>query len=513
MRLTHPSRTPGAAIFILASLIAALMIPLSGLVAQTLSDKNFALDAVDRIWAEWSSPNDQALQYLAETYSKSVFYYGQPAPRKRVMDLKREFAARWPDRSYSIAPGSLEVSCPHPTDPCVVRGRVYWDARSQARDSRAVGLANFELGILRTGTSFLIVSESGQVIRNEKSQLSSGSDATPALMGTLLFPSPGTPRTAALQASQISKAVIFCFNDNQGRLTIQEMFDCSGVWVTSKALLRCSLGTQCPALPDTLIGRATLVATLGAENLTVTSTLELRPTDLPPMPAKAAIDKCKEFSSSKSEFSHCALAESTDESYAELQKCIRDSSGVAQGKCITSQLDDAELENMMTCLNGRQPAPDVVLQCWNDPTIVEKAEEIRKCGSMATNTAEAAACLSMGLPDNKKKVIECLAGPSGENAPEKCLHTISPEFARTTAVLDCLNQSDDLASQQVVICAGTQFPGDAGRIGGCLSKPDREAAARCLLGDSPELRAAEQLYRCASAGRDAASLIEIAPHI
>src|SRR4051794_41065081 len=111
------------------------------------------------------------------------------------------------------------------------------------------------------------------------------------------------------------------------------MFDCSGVWVTPKALLRCSLQTQCPALPDTLNGRATLNSLLQADNLTLSSVLTIPPADLPAMPSFQQIGECKTSAKSEMDLVKCASLKPEAKQLADLRECIKSNGGVSQAKC------------------------------------------------------------------------------------------------------------------------------------------------------------------------------------
>jgi len=46
------------------------------------------------------------------------------------------------------------------------------------------------------------------------------------------------------------------------------------------------------------------------------------------------------------------------------------------------------------------------------------------------------------------------------------------------------------------------------KVANCISDPDRDAAALCLLGDSKETRAVQRAYKCISAGREPSDVLE-----
>jgi hypothetical protein len=480
-----------------------------GLDAHALSSQQeFARVAVEAIWSQWSKPNRDAISYLDSRYSERLRYYNKDAHKAEVMQLKREYAGRWPERDYHTAPGSLEITCDDASHVCSVKGRVYWDARSPARDRRAVGLANFEYGILQTENAFKIVSESGDVIHNTPSSLTADASGLLTPLGTSLSPFQNQPRLAALRTSQISKAVMYCFNQGEGKLTVQQMFDCSGMWVTPKALLRCSLETQCPALPDTLNGRATLNSLLQADNLTLSSVLTIRPADLPAMPSFQQIGECKTVAKSEMDFVKCASIKPEAKQLTDLRECIKSNSGVSQAKCITASIKDEKLEKMVSCLGGKTPEANAVNNCLNSAEVAQKLDAMRKCAKSASSLAASAGCISSDLPAGQKKVAECLA--QSENRPDSmnCLNEISPEVAKANAVMQCMNLPAGTGKKKVADCLAKEVPGLSGKVAGCLSSANQIEAARCMIGDKPELQAAEQLYNCASKGRDMALVIE-----
>lgn len=477
-------------------------------VRSGLSEKA-AISAVDQVWKEWSTPNGTALRLLSQRYDDEVTFYGQKTSKAKVMHGKNEFAQRWPERTYTLAPNSVEVTCESSRSFCVVSGRVYWDARSVQRGTQAIGLASFELGIRPDPTGFRIVSETGHVIANKTLTLRAAPGDSADSFGTLLSPLQQYPKISSLRTTQIAKAVLFCFNQGRGTLTIQQMFDCSGVWVTPRSLMRCAMGTQCPALPDTLIGRATLKATLNNENLTLASVLSLRPSDLPPMPSFDQIRRCKGASANDSEFKQCALKELNVGDYAQLQECLRIArSPDARTTCITTPIKDEQLHKMATCLGTRAPEADIVVDCLADKVVADKAKAIRKCAANQASLANTAGCVATDLPENQKKVVACLAAASGGQNARACVEQISPEVAKAAAVVDCLHADSKIRSKKISACVAKIMPGDAGKALECLNKDDQLAASRCLIGDTPEARAAEQLYNCAAKGRDAISVVE-----
>ncbi|UYO50261.1 hypothetical protein KQX64_06715 [Rhodopseudomonas palustris] len=103
----------------------------------------------------------------------------------------------------------------------------------------------------------------------------------------------------SINQSEVMQKVVGCYNKrvkSDKLITIEEMFDCSGFWVTPKALMRCSLREQCPVYQDTVAGREALDRALQERGLNRGSILALWEEDVPAMPTRANIDRCRSHS-------------------------------------------------------------------------------------------------------------------------------------------------------------------------------------------------------------------------
>jgi hypothetical protein len=131
-------------------------------------------DALDRRAAsfiaaqisEWSSANVSELAGLVSAYADQVFYYGSIRSREVVLQDKRRFLERWPERRYELRPSSITVQCK--ADMCSVSGLLDWRARSAARAASASGVAKFEYELAFSDGAFRIISESSSVVRVQR---------------------------------------------------------------------------------------------------------------------------------------------------------------------------------------------------------------------------------------------------------------------------------------------------------------------------------------------------------
>ncbi len=305
-----------------------------------------------------------------------------------------------------------------------------------------------------------------------------------------------------------SRRVVACFNSGGGHWTIRQMFDCSGAWVTPGALLRCTLDVKCPTIADTPVGRAELASILGGDPQTaVDRVLTIDVQSMPRMPATASIDRCNSSTSDPAGFRNCVLDASTAPEYRDLQTCIMNNTGVDRAKCITSRLNDTPVEKVITCLGGSPTDSASIVKCLGDAKASGTLDQMRVCAGQQANGQGVAGCLFAAAPSAQGAIAKCLADPTHKDKTS-CLELASPDYARAKKVIDCLHGVSGQGLSAASSCVATQLPGDSGRIAGCLANPDEETAATCLLPQKPEVIAAEQVYRCASAGRDVASLFE-----
>ena len=85
------------------------------------SSEQRATDFVRALALRWSGPNENALRSLDELYADEVRYHGKLIPRKLVVLDTKRFAERWPERNYTIRPGSISATCVEPSEVCHYR--------------------------------------------------------------------------------------------------------------------------------------------------------------------------------------------------------------------------------------------------------------------------------------------------------------------------------------------------------------------------------------------------------
>ena len=128
--------------------------------------------------ARWSEPNAVTLRALDDLYADKVFYHGKLAPRQAVVAEKRQFAERWPQRSYKVRPHSVTASCNAATQMCRVQGVMERELANPATSAKSRDITNFDYGISASGPKLKIATETSAV-----SKLSDPSDESSPLAG------------------------------------------------------------------------------------------------------------------------------------------------------------------------------------------------------------------------------------------------------------------------------------------------------------------------------------------
>lgn len=103
-----------------------------------------------------------AIRTVASTYAGTVSYYGKVMSLGEVLEDKRKYFARWPERAYRIRDDSVMVTCANGA--CMVSGVYDWVVRSIPRNKQAQGVARFNYTI-SLGANPKIISEAGNVLK------------------------------------------------------------------------------------------------------------------------------------------------------------------------------------------------------------------------------------------------------------------------------------------------------------------------------------------------------------
>ena len=126
-------------------------------------------------FSDWSQENGTALSRIGSAYAPEVSFFGKRTTRAAVIEEKRKFAVRWPERRYAIRAGSVSVTVTNGT--CSLTGIVDWSASSQALRKNPRGSASFVFE-LDDAESPLITSESTMAIKAATPGMTASAGAT-----------------------------------------------------------------------------------------------------------------------------------------------------------------------------------------------------------------------------------------------------------------------------------------------------------------------------------------------
>jgi len=118
--------------------------------------------------SRWSSAGTADLAAFVSAYADQVLYYGSLKSREVVLQDKRRFLERWPERRYELRPHSITAQCK--AGVCSVSGLLDWRARSVARAASASGMAQFEYEVMVSDGTFRIISENSSVVRPRRAE-------------------------------------------------------------------------------------------------------------------------------------------------------------------------------------------------------------------------------------------------------------------------------------------------------------------------------------------------------
>jgi hypothetical protein len=113
--------------------------------------------------ARWSEPNAETLRALDDLYVDKVFYHGKITTRQAVLQEKRYFAERWPQRSYKIRPHSVTASCNAVSEMCRVQGIMDRELANPATNTKSQDVASFDYSVTRAGEGLKIAAETSAV--------------------------------------------------------------------------------------------------------------------------------------------------------------------------------------------------------------------------------------------------------------------------------------------------------------------------------------------------------------
>ncbi len=112
----------------------------------------------------WDDDARVTPEAVASLYGRHVIYYGEAMTPSQVYANKRAFIRRWPDRRYSLVPGTVSKGCDPSKTRCKVDVVLRWSAASGPRHAAASGWTRVSIDLAREDGQFKIVREAGRRI-------------------------------------------------------------------------------------------------------------------------------------------------------------------------------------------------------------------------------------------------------------------------------------------------------------------------------------------------------------
>ncbi len=101
---------------------------------------------VQRYYAALSGPDDELAGFMQQSVADPVQLYGRSVSRHVLIAEQMAYGQRWPDRSFSIRPNTMQANC-GTSFLCSVTGVIDFSLRSTARNTASSGAARFDLRV------------------------------------------------------------------------------------------------------------------------------------------------------------------------------------------------------------------------------------------------------------------------------------------------------------------------------------------------------------------------------
>jgi hypothetical protein len=103
----------------------------------------------------------EVLNFANMTFADQVDYFGKKTAKDRLIEDKRAYMDRWPERMYQLKPETIFARCDSVSRSCELGGEFYFRAENGARTS--IGTAVNRLVVVFNDTGPRILSETGNV--------------------------------------------------------------------------------------------------------------------------------------------------------------------------------------------------------------------------------------------------------------------------------------------------------------------------------------------------------------
>jgi hypothetical protein len=133
------------------------------------SDMAGGLDARARQFLEdymkrTEGETEQVLSFVRNNFGAEIRYYGKTVPLAQVVQEKRSYLNRWPQRRYTLKPDAVNIRCDEARSSCLMSGELDYDVRDPRSARASSGSATYELRVLFSQAGPKIVEESGRTL-------------------------------------------------------------------------------------------------------------------------------------------------------------------------------------------------------------------------------------------------------------------------------------------------------------------------------------------------------------
>jgi hypothetical protein len=112
----------------------------------------------------WSAPGDLTLESTTDFYAPRVRFHGRMMSARELLEEKRRFVRRWPERDYRPRLNTMGTACSSRSATCTVRSVFDFSAANPSAGRRSHGIGTLELVVSFTGDRAVITEESSVVL-------------------------------------------------------------------------------------------------------------------------------------------------------------------------------------------------------------------------------------------------------------------------------------------------------------------------------------------------------------
>ena len=153
--------------------------------------------------------NAQVLSYVMHTFAPTIDYFGKRMSRNEVVQDKRAFMNRWPERVYRIKSETIQINCNATDSYCDVGSEFSFRAASPVTGKVSSGVAINKIRLAFPAGELQVQSENGSVVSRSVEDTRVESMAVPSAQQPNMYSGPGAnqPQMSPQQNQQIINGV------------------------------------------------------------------------------------------------------------------------------------------------------------------------------------------------------------------------------------------------------------------------------------------------------------------